>query len=262
MSEFADFDNEKDPWSDIGMINLGDKNSKSNPNQTKEVIPPAKILTSKVSKAKPGIQSPFVSQTEEDKKDLSGFVSFEAPSKSETPNKDFNSEEELPILEELGISTERIKEKVISVIKMKKIDKKTLEDSDMAGPFLIFIIFALTLILQKKTHFGYIYGTTIFGGFIISTIMNLMSKKESILLYNTISVLGYCMIPVVGASFIGVIINLKDVIGIFICLLSIVLSSYTATNFFEEVLMMESQKWLIFYPLMLFYTCFVILTVY
>lgn len=262
MSEF-DFENEKDPWSDVGMINLGSKASKQNPyNEPKEVAPPTKQQNPKVPKAKQGIQSPFINESDDGKKELSGFVSFEAQPKSENPNKEYNPEDELPILEELGISTERIKEKVISVITMKKIDKKSLEDSDMAGPFLIFIIFALTLILQKKTHFGYIYGTTIFGGFVISTIMNLMSKKESILLYNTISVLGYCMIPVVGASFIGVIINLKDLIGILICLLSIILSSYTATNFFEEVLMMESQKWLIFYPLVLFYTCFVILTVY
>jgi hypothetical protein len=82
------------------------------------------------------------------------------------------------------------------------------------------------------------------------------------MLYNTISVLGYCMIPIVLASFIGVFISLKEVFGFLLCFFAIIGSSITATNFFEEVLNMQSQKWLIFYPLLLFYTCFLLLTVY
>ena len=178
------------------------------------------------------------------------------------PNKMYDPNEELPLLTELGICPDRIKEKIISVITMKKLDKQMLEDSDMSGPFIIFIFFALSLVLQKKAHFGYIYGTTLFGGFIISTLMNLISKKESILLYNTISVLGYCMIPVVATSFIGLIIELKALVGSILCIGSIIMGSYTASNFFEEVLSLKSQKFLIFYPLMLFYTSFLLITVY
>lgn len=163
---------------------------------------------------------------------------------------------------ELGINPERIYEKIISVLTIHKVDKKILEDSDMTGPFLIFILFGVSLILQKKSHFGYVYGITLFGGFIICNLMNLMSRRESILLYNTISVLGYCMLPVVIASFFAVMISLKAVIGSVLCLAAILMSSYAATNFFEEVLQMHSQKWLVFYPLVMFYTCFTLLTIY
>lgn len=195
--------------------------------------------------------------------ELSGFVNMnEDRTPMFDPNKPYDPNEETPLLEELGISPQRIKEKIISVITINKLNKKILEDSDMTGPFLIFILFCVTLILQKKTHFGYIYGTTLFGGFIINTLMNLMSKKESILLYNTISVLGYCMLPIVFASFIGIIISLKALVGFITCLACIIMSSYSASNFFEEVLAMQSQKWLIFYPLMLFYTSFLLVTMY
>lgn len=195
--------------------------------------------------------------------ELSGFVNINEDRKPMfDPSKPYDPNEETPLLEELGISPQRIKEKIISVVTFNKINKKILDDSDMTGPFLIFILFCITLILQKKTHFGYIYGTTLFGGFIINTLMNLMSKKESILLYNTISVLGYCMLPIVFASFIGIIINLKAFVGSVTCLACIIMSSYSASNFFEEVLAMQSQKWLIFYPLMLFYTSFLLVTMY
>jgi hypothetical protein len=56
-------------------------------------------------------------------------------------------EDDLPLLEELGISPQNIKQKLISVLTFHKIDKQILEDSDMAGPFLVFILFAVTLIL-------------------------------------------------------------------------------------------------------------------
>lgn len=48
---------------------------------------------------------------------------------------------------ELGISPEHIKEKLISVLTFHKIDKKILEEADMAGPFFVLILFAITLAL-------------------------------------------------------------------------------------------------------------------
>jgi hypothetical protein len=65
-----------------------------------------------------------------------------------------DSDDEVPILEgkmlfnlELGISPEHIKEKFISVLPFHKIDKRVLEDSDMTGPLVLFILFAISLVL-------------------------------------------------------------------------------------------------------------------
>ena len=175
---------------------------------------------------------------------------------------DENEEEELPLLEELGINPQNIKNKIIGVITLRKIDKKFLEDSDMGGPLLIFLLFAFSLVLQYKINFGYIYGISLFGSVLIFLLLNLMCKNNGILLYNTISVLGYCLIPIVLLSFIAVFLDMKNIMGGILCLIAIVLSSLNASRFFEIGLEMYSQRWLIFYPVALFYTCFVLVTIY
>ena len=171
-------------------------------------------------------------------------------------------EEEPPLLEELGINPQNIKNKIIGVITLKRIDKKFLEDSDMAGPLLIFLLFAFSSVLQYKINFGYIYGISVFGSILLFLLLNLMSKNSGILLYNTISVLGYCLIPIVLLSFIAVFMDMKNFFGGIIAFLAIVLASLNASRFFEIGLDMYSQRWIIFYPVALFYTCFVLVTIY
>ena len=175
-----------------------------------------------------------------------------------------NEEEEIPLLEELGINPQNIKNKIISIITLKRIDKKFLEESDMGGPFLIILIFAFSLVLQYKTCFGYLYGISVFGSVALFLLLNLMSKNKSILLYNTISVLGYCLIPVVFLSFCSVFLTMKmkGFLGIILAFGSIISSSISATRFFEIALDMSQQKWLIFYPICLFYTCFVLVIIF
>ena len=177
-------------------------------------------------------------------------------------NKEEEDEIEPPLLEELGINPQNIKNKIIGVITLKRIDKKFLEDSDMAGPLLIFLLFAFSSVLQYKINFGYIYGISVFGSILVFLLLNLMSKNNGILLYNTISVLGYCLIPIVLLSFIAVFMDMKNILGGIIAFLAIVLSSLNASRFFEIGLDMYSQRWIIFYPVALFYTCFVLVTIY
>ena len=183
--------------------------------------------------------------------------------KEEKQNKNEDEdEEEPPLLEELGINPQNIKNKIIGVITLKRIDKKFLEDSDMAGPLLIFLLFAFSSVLQYKINFGYIYGISVFGSILLFLLLNLMSKNSGILLYNTISVLGYCLIPIVLLSFIAVFMDMKNFVGGIFAFLAIVLASLNASRFFEIGLDMYSQRWIIFYPVALFYTCFVLVTIY
>ena len=180
----------------------------------------------------------------------------------EKENKNEEDELEPPLLEELGINPQNIKNKIIGVITLKRIDKKFLEDSDMAGPLLIFLLFAFSSVLQYKINFGYIYGISVFGSILVFLLLNLMSKNDGILLYNTISVLGYCLIPIVLLSFIAVFLDMKNILGGVFAALAIILASLNASRFFEIGLDMHSQRWIIFYPVALFYTCFVLVTVY
>ena len=148
-------------------------------------------------------------------------------------NNEVEDEEEPPLLEELGINPQSIKNKILGVITLKRIDKKFLEDSDMAGPLLIFLLFAFSSVLQYKINFGYIYGISVFGSILVFLLLNLMSKNNGILLYNTISVLGYCLIPIVLLSFIAVFLDMKNILGGVIAFCAIVLSSLNASRFFE-----------------------------
>lgn len=173
-----------------------------------------------------------------------------------------DEEEELPLLEELGINLQNIKKKIISILTVHRIDKQFLKDSDMAGPFLIFVLFALSLMLQKKTCFGYLYGITVMGSILLCLILNLMSRTSSILLYDTISVLGYCLIPIVLLSFLGVVMSMKGVLPGILCIMCTTSSSISASRFFEIALDMSGQKFLIFYPVALFYTCFVLVAIF
>ena len=132
----------------------------------------------------------------------------------------------------------------------------------MAGPLLIFLLFAFSSVLQYKINFGYIYGISVFGSILLFLLLNLMSKNSGILLYNTISVLGYCLIPIVLLSFIAVFMDMKNFVGGIFAFLAIVLASLNASRFFEIGLDMYSQRWIIFYPVALFYTCFVLVTIY
>lgn len=64
-----------------------------------------------------------------------------------------DQDDELPLLEELGISPVNIKQKLISVLTFHKIDKQILEDADMAGPILVFILFGISLVLVSEIKF-------------------------------------------------------------------------------------------------------------
>lgn len=92
------------------------------------------------------IISPFSKQKDE----LSEMIDMNSNSKTFDPNKEYNPEEELPLLEELGIRPDIIKEKIYSILTMNKLDRRILEDSEMTGPLLIFTLFCVSLILQKN----------------------------------------------------------------------------------------------------------------
>jgi hypothetical protein len=87
---------------------------------------------------------------EKEEQELPEFVDLDKNVYAEQKrSRNADGDEELPLLEELGISPENIKKKLISVLTFHKIDKQILEDSDMAGPILVFILFGISLVLVK-----------------------------------------------------------------------------------------------------------------
>lgn len=172
------------------------------------------------------------------------------------------SDEDPPLLEELGINPEQIKKKSISVITFRHVEGKFLEDPDMAGPLLFVIVFGSLLLLTGKAHFGSIYGFGTLGSLGIYLVINFMSQNRDLDLYRTISILGYAFLPIVLLSAIGVFVPLTGTFGAFCALGAIMWSTYTASVFFETILEMKDQRWLVAYPIGLLYSCFTLLTVF
>lgn len=80
--------------------------------------------------------------------------------------------------------------------------------------------------------------------------------------YKTVSVLGYSLLPFVFLAFIALFLDLRNVMGGSVALVMIAWSTVTASRFFEHGLDMQDKKYLIAYPISLFYFVFLLLTIF
>ncbi|CAG8493280.1 2197_t:CDS:10 [Cetraspora pellucida] len=150
---------------------------------------------------------------------------------------------EPPLLDELGINFEHIKSKSLAVLNpLRTVDKDIMTDTDLAGPLLFCLIFG-----TGKVHFGYIYGVALLGCVSIYMILNLMSES-GIDGYRTASVLGYCLLPLVLLSCVGVVVPLSGPIGLIASALAVSWCTYSSSTMFVTVLQMSEQRILVAYP--------------
>lgn len=110
-------------------------------------------------------------------------------------------------------------------------DQAILQDTDLAGP----LVFCLTLgsflllvsrfpykmknCLQKncflvgsqsgKVHFSYIYGIGVLGCLAFYGLLTVMASQTSVTLGAVVSVLGYCLLPMVVLSGINILVALQ-----------------------------------------------------
>jgi len=76
------------------------------------------------------------------------------------------------------------------------------------------------------------------------------------------SILGYCLLPIVILATISVLLDLVNIFGFIITLALVFWATAAASNFFEVLLQLNHQKWLVGYPVFLFYLIFSMLTVF
>lgn len=82
-----------------------------------------------------------------------------------------------------------------------------MDDTDLAGPLLFYLLFGVLLLMSGKVHFGYIYGVAALGCLAIHSILSLMSTSGADA-YRTASVLGYSLMPMVLLAAISAVIPL------------------------------------------------------
>ncbi|KAF9345455.1 hypothetical protein BGX26_003104 [Mortierella sp. AD094] len=171
-------------------------------------------------------------------------------------------EGEPPLLEELGINFSHIKTKSFTVLNpLRPVDRNIMDDTDLAGPLLFCLAFGTFLLLSGKQHFGYVYGVAVVGCSTLYIILNLMSP-QGVDIPKTASVLGYCMLPLVMLSSLSTLFVLNGGLGYILSVLAIVWCTYSSSGFFTVVLDMNDQRFLVAYPVGLFYGCFALMTVF
>ena len=116
--------------------------------------------------------------------------------------------------------------------------------------------------------------------------LNLLSQQKSIGIFSVISIMGYGLLPIVVLAAIAITISLKYVcvlsqlvphgrswsvfvgvhlrgyFGLVVGFVAVGWATVTAARFFEKSLNLLHQRWLIAYPVFLFYCCFVLMTVF
>jgi hypothetical protein len=90
-----------------------------------------------------------------------------------------------------------------------------------------------------------------------------MSKRgQYVEFYKIISILGYSLLPFALLALMAVFADMHTLIGGIVSSLMILWSTVTATRYLEYGLDMEDKKYLIAYPITLFYFVFLLLTVF
>ncbi|KAF2235459.1 Yip1-domain-containing protein [Viridothelium virens] len=196
-------------------------------------------------------------------------------------------EGEPPLLEELGVNFGHIKTKTLTVLNpLARIDQHIMDDSDLAGPILFFLLFGTFLLFSGKVHFGYIYGLALLGTICLHAILSLMSPPlsaaetaaaaqdphhhipgsahfSSTLTYpRSASVLGYCLLPLVITSLVGIAVPMDGPFGYVLVSAAIVWCTYSSSAMFCVVGRMTGMRGLVAYPLALFYVGFGIMGIF
>ena len=177
------------------------------------------------------------------------------------PSSSSSFDEDLPLLEELGINPKDIWQRTLSVSLPFFPLPSNDDSSDLAGPFCFCLLLGGLLLLHGKVHFGYIYGFGATSCLLLYLLLNLMSDSP-ISVERVISTLGYSLVPLVMLAGVGVFVDCRGVVGGVLVAVMIVWCVVNAVRLFEAALHMREQRWLIAYPIILIYGIFALLTVF
>lgn len=171
-------------------------------------------------------------------------------------------EDEPPLLEELGIDPDAILQKTLNVLNPRRTtDPAMLQDTDLAGPLVFCLAFGSFLLLAGKLQFGAIYGVGLLGCVALFGLLNCMSTN-GVALGVVISVLGYCLLPVVALAGLNVLLSLQGPVGAVLASAAIFWCSWSASKLFVTALAMHHQQPLVAYPCALVYSVFALITVF
>ncbi|KPA74144.1 putative mitochondrial membrane protein YIP1 [Leptomonas pyrrhocoris] len=175
-------------------------------------------------------------------------------------------EDDLPLLEELGIFPRHILDKARAVLNpFKTMSVDAAKDPDLAGPVLFALSLALLLSLRGKIQFSAIYGLFVLGVAFFKVLLSLMQPKGGgAPLQLVVSTVGYGLLPTVLLALVRTtcswLLTRRSLLPL--TLLMILWSAWCGSSLVAKGLGMEEQRYLVLYPMLLFYAAFDALTVF
>ena len=177
-----------------------------------------------------------------------------------------------------------------------------MDDADLAGPFLFCALFGTFLLLVStptparswfkayewqsgKLWFGYVCGLAALGAVSLNFIFSMMSPplsqdemnaaqnphnnyagssnlSSTLTFGRSSSVLGYCLLPLVFTSLLGVLLPLDTFLGYCVVSTAIAWCTYSSSAMFCVVGRMSNMRGLVAYPLALFYVGFGLMAIF
>lgn len=170
-----------------------------------------------------------------------------------------------------------------------------MDDSDLYGAILYVGLYATFLLLSGKIHFGYVCGISFFGSIVLHTLLSLMSPidgmngagssppstsgpdsydphskpggsassiSSTLTFFRSASVLGYCFLPLVLTSLIGIVLQMDTLFGYLITIAAVGWCTYSSSGIFCAIGRMSGMRGLVAYPLALFYVGFGIMGIF
>jgi len=210
-------------------------------------------------------------------------------------------EGEPPLFEELGVNFEHIRTKTLTVLNpFARIDQNVMDDSDLYGAILYIVLYGTFLLFSGKVFYGYIYGVAVFGTVSLHLILSLMSPSldstgglsspipnpadpnnydphqkpassdassaghfsSTLTFPRSASVLGYCFLPLVLTSLVGILIPMDTMLGYLLTSAAVGWCTYSSSGMFCAVGRMRGMRGLVAYPLALFYVMFGIMGIF
>lgn len=138
-----------------------------------------------------------------------------------------------------------------------------LQDSDLAGPVAFCLLLAAFLMLAgSKANFNYVYGLAFISWGLMYILQSLMSSTGNITCASVASVLGYCILPVVGLAGLGIFTSLRGPTGLILAALSVAWATLSSSRLFSAMSGEEKQRLLIAYPCLLMYGVFTLIVIF
>jgi len=188
------------------------------------------------------------------------------PTMGQSQNNGFGDslENEPPLLEELGINFDHIRQKTLAVLNpIGSATADVIADQDLAGPLVFCLLFGASLLLHGKIHFGYIYGIALLGSVGMYALLNLMAEDDQSISFTcTVSVLGYCLLPMALLSMLAAVLSLQGFVGYGFSLSAVVWSGWSSSKLFSITLRMQGQRILVAYPCTILYSVFALLAIF